>query len=245
MGTRLDVALVERGLVRSRAQARDLIRRGLVSVDGTVERRPARAIQEAQSLSVGGDAARRVSRGGEKLAAALAAFDLSPEGCVAVDLGASTGGFTEVLLEAGARRVYAVDVGHGQLHPAIAADPRVVTLEGTDVRDLDARLVPEPVQAIVADLSFISLTLAVGPALGLAAPGAWSIALVKPQFEAGREHVGKGGIVRDAGARAAAVEGVARFLAGNGWREVGRIVSPIEGGSGNEEWLLGAINDAV
>jgi 23S rRNA (cytidine1920-2'-O)/16S rRNA (cytidine1409-2'-O)-methyltransferase len=186
---------------------------------------------------------RAVSRGAVKLSAALEAFGFDPEGCVALDLGASTGGFTEVLLMRGAKKVYAVDVGHGQLHASLKGDPRVVSLEGCDARALTAATIDEPVDAIVADVSFISLTKALGPALALAAPGAFLVALVKPQFEAGRENVGKGGIVRDEAARRRAVAEVTAWLAAQrGWRVKGVIASPIKGGSGNEEFLLGALH---
>ena len=161
---------------------------------------------------------------------------------MALDIGASTGGFTEVLLAEGAAKVYAVDVGRGQLHERLRADPRVVSLEATDARNLDAALIPEPVGTIVADVSFISLTQALPAALKRAAPGAWLVALVKPQFEAGREAVGKGGIVRKAEDRERAVVRVRDFLEGEGWIVLGVIPSPIEGGSGNVEFLIGARN---
>jgi 23S rRNA (cytidine1920-2'-O)/16S rRNA (cytidine1409-2'-O)-methyltransferase len=186
-----------------------------------------------------------VSRGGLKLAAALDAFDLDPKGLVALDVGASTGGFTEVLLERGAKRVFAVDVGRDQLHDKLREDRRVVVLEGTDARGLDAAVIDGPVGAIVADVSFISLTKALPAALRLAAPGAWLIALVKPQFEAGRDAVGKGGIVREAQARARAVAEVRAFIdATPGWNVFAEMPSPIPGGSGNEEVLIGARHGA-
>ena len=158
-----------------------------------------------------------------------------------MDIGASTGGFTEVLLERGAAKAYAVDVGRGQLHKRLAADARVVSLEATDARTLDSHLIPEQAGVIVADVSFISLTQALPAALRLAAPGAFLIALVKPQFEAGREAIGKGGIVRDAAARQTALARVRDFVAQQpGWNVIGEMPSPITGGSGNEEFLLAA-----
>jgi 23S rRNA (cytidine1920-2'-O)/16S rRNA (cytidine1409-2'-O)-methyltransferase len=171
-----------------------------------------------------------VSRGGLKLAAALDAFGFSPEGRVALDLGASTGGFTDVLLTRGAAKVYAVDVGHAQLDQRLRADPRVVVLEATDARSLDPSLVAERVSAIVADVSFISLTLVLPAALKLAEPDAWLVALVKPQFEAGRDAVGKGGIVRDAARRKKAVAKVRDFIE----KAVGpsRARSPLLSGAG-------------
>jgi 23S rRNA (cytidine1920-2'-O)/16S rRNA (cytidine1409-2'-O)-methyltransferase len=198
---RLDVALVERGLAPTRSRARDLIRSGLVRVGADVCTKAGAEIAPTADLSLDGDLARAVSRGGQKLAAALDGFAFDPAGCVALDVGASTGGFTQVLLERGARKVYAVDVGHGQLHASLAADPRVMSLEGFDARKLTRTVVAEPVGIITADVSFISLAKALGPALELAAPGCLLVALVKPQFEVGPDRVGKGGIVRDAVAR--------------------------------------------
>jgi len=236
---RLDLALVERGLAPTRSRARDLIRRGLVTVDGVAVVKPAAAVPERAILGLSGDGGRYVSRGAEKLLAALAEFGLSAEGRVALDVGASTGGFTQVLREAGARRVYAVDVGHGQLHESLRSDRAVVGLEGQDSRTLSRVEITEPVEAITADVSFISLTKALAPALDLAANGAWLVALVKPQFEVGPDGVGKGGIVRDAALRERAVETVRRFVEARlGWRVRGVIPSPIEGGSGNVEFLM-------
>jgi 23S rRNA (cytidine1920-2'-O)/16S rRNA (cytidine1409-2'-O)-methyltransferase len=238
---RLDRLLVERGLAPTRSRAADLVRLGAVTVEGRAASKPGMLLATDTELSVAPGASPYVSRGGLKLAAALDAFGLSPEGRVALDLGASTGGFTEVLLKRGAARVYAVDVGRGQLHPQLRGDPRVSVLEETDARQLDAGTIPEPVGAIVADLSFISLIKALSPTLGLAAPGAWLVALVKPQFEAGREAVGSGGIVRDETARAEAVARVREFVAGvPGWEIIGETPSPIQGADGNVEVLLAA-----
>ncbi|HSB59277.1 MAG TPA: TlyA family RNA methyltransferase, partial [Methyloceanibacter sp.] len=196
-------------------------------------------------LMVEAQASPFVSRGGLKLAAALDAFGLDPKGRIALDIGASTGGFTEVLLARGADKVFAVDVGRDQLHDKLREDRRVVVLEGTDARSLDAEIVEGPVGAIVADVSFISLSKALPAALSLAAPGAWLVALVKPQFEAGRDAVGKGGIVRDAQARAKAVAEVRAFIdASPGWNVFAEMPSPIPGGSGNEEVLIGARHGA-
>ena len=179
-----------------------------------------------------------------KLIAALDHFRFPVAGIVALDVGASTGGFTQALLARGAARVYAVDVGHGQLHARLAGDARVVSLEGRDARQLDRALVPEPVGAIVADVSFISLAKALPVPLTLAGAGAWLVALIKPQFEAGRAAVGKGGIVRDPEARQRAVAAVRDWVAAQpGWRVLDVIASPIAGGSGNEEFLLGAVRD--
>lgn len=244
MRKRLDVALFERGLVPSRSRARDLIKGGKVRIGDDVCTKAGTEVEAADALTLAADAPRGVSRGGQKLAAALAAFELDPAGRTALDVGASTGGFTQVLLERGAAKVYAVDVGHGQLHDQIKNDVRVVALEGCDARHLTRDKVAGPIGAIVADVSFISLIKALGPALLLAAPGAWLVALVKPQFEVGRERIGKGGIVRDEGARQSAVEAVTAWLAAQpGWRIAGVIPSPIKGGSGNEEFLVGALHD--
>lgn len=244
MRIRLDLALVERGLAPSRSRARDLIKSGNVSVDQRVCTKPGTEVGAGQVLELAPGAVLTVSRGAAKLEAALDSFGFPVQGRVALDVGASTGGFTEVLLARGAEKVYAVDVGHDQLHASLRAEPRVLSLEGCDARALTRDLIPEPVAAIVADVSFISLTKALGAALALAGPGAWLVALIKPQFEAGRAAIGKGGIVRDPAARAAAVDQVTAWLTGcEGWRLTGVIASPIKGGSGNEEFLLGAQYD--
>ena len=241
--TRLDQLLVDSGLAATRSRAADLVRRGCVSVGGVPAVKPGALVRADASLAVSPDAASYVSRGALKLEAALDSFDFEVGGRVALDIGASTGGFTEVLLGHGAAKVYAVDVGRDQLHEKLRADPLVVALEGTNARSLDASIVKEPVGAIVADVSFISLTLALPAALRLAAPGAWLIALVKPQFEAGRKAVGKGGIVRSEAAREKAVTRVWGFLEEEGWRVLGVIPSPIRGRSGNQEFLIGARHD--
>jgi 23S rRNA (cytidine1920-2'-O)/16S rRNA (cytidine1409-2'-O)-methyltransferase len=238
---RLDLALVARGLVATRAKARDLIARGEVRVDGAVVSKPAMGVREGQTIAVDAQAAAQVSRGAVKLAAALERFSLDAKERVALDVGASTGGFTQVLLEHGAARVYAVDVGKGQLHSSLLNHPRVIALEECDARTLDRTLVPEAVGAIVADVSFISLAKALPAALGLAAPGCWLVALVKPQFEVGREGIGKGGVVRDAAHREKALSDVRAWIAAQGWTIVGDMPSPIEGGSGNVEFLLAAV----
>jgi len=242
MGTRLDLALVERGLAPTRARARDAVLRGHVSVDGRLADRPAMNVEDAAAITLDDPAAGYVSRGALKLIAGLERFGFSPDARTALDLGASTGGFTQVLLERGARKVFAVDVGHGQLAPALAADPRVVSLEGVNARELAAGDLGEPVDAIVADVSFISLRLVLPPALALAGPGAWGIFLVKPQFEVGRENLGKGGIVRDPQIAERSAADIATWLEhALGWRVTGLILSPIAGGDGNRELLIGAV----
>lgn len=241
MSKRLDIALVDRGLVPTRARARDAILRGHVTVDGALAARPAQTVDATAAIAVDDPASGYVSRGSLKLIAGLDRFGYTPAGRIALDIGASTGGFTQVLLERGAAKVYAVDVGHGQLDPALAADPRVISREGVNARDLTAADVPEAPAAIVADVSFISLRLVLPPALALAAPDAWGIFLVKPQFEVGRAGLGKGGIVRDPHMAERSAAEIATWLETDmGWRVGGVILSPIEGGDGNREFLIGS-----
>ncbi|MGE0845611.1 MAG: TlyA family RNA methyltransferase [Flavobacteriaceae bacterium] len=237
---RLDEELVRRGLSPSRSRARDSILRGAVSVDGAPARKPSQTVSGASEIALADPAGRYVARSALKLAAALDAFGYDPAMRVALDVGASTGGFTQVLLERGAARVFAVDVGHGQLHESLARDPRIVAVEGVNARDLTAEEVPEAVGFVAIDVSFISQRLVLPAVLALAAPGALLVSLVKPQFEVGREAVGKGGIVRDAAAARASVEAVADAVRGLGWTVDGVIASPIPGGDGNAEYLLGA-----
>ncbi len=241
--SRLDQALVERGLAPTRSRARDLIVRGLVAVDGIAVAKPGATIGADAVLTLAPDAPRFVSRGAEKLVAGLDHFRFDPGGLVCLDIGASTGGFTEVLLARGATHVNAVDVGRGQLHPTLAADPRVSSSEGKDARDLTAADIGGPVDVLVADVSFIALAKALPAGLELVKPGGWMVALVKPQFEVGPEHIGKGGIVRDEAQQLAAVDTVADWLSKRGWRIVGTLPSPILGGSGNKEYLIGARRD--
>jgi 23S rRNA (cytidine1920-2'-O)/16S rRNA (cytidine1409-2'-O)-methyltransferase len=236
---RADIVLVEKGLFESRAKAQAAIDAGRVSVDGRPVKRAAEPIEEAGYI-VAEPAFRWVGRGALKLDHALDLWEVKVAGQTVIDVGASTGGFTEVCLERGARRVYAVDVGRGQLHARLRDDERVVDLSGTDARRLDAGLVPEPPGLIVSDVSFIALEKALPAALALAAPGAELVVLVKPQFEAGREHVGKNGLVKDPQVRALAVERVKAFLTASGWtvRDVSQ--SPVAGGEGAVEYLLWA-----
>lgn len=237
---RIDLLLVERGLAASRTEAQAAIKAGHVTAAGRRVLKSSETVDPAAEISFA-PAHPYVSRGALKLIAALERFDLSPDGRVCLDLGASAGGFTQVLLERGAKRVYAVDVGHGQLHPKLARDARVVALEGLNARDLDTRRIPQAPQAIVADVSFISLKLVLPPALALAAPGAWLAILVKPQFEVGRGKLAKGGIVRDDAARAKAVAEIETWLGVQpGWSVAGTMESPITGGDGNREYLLAA-----
>jgi 23S rRNA (cytidine1920-2'-O)/16S rRNA (cytidine1409-2'-O)-methyltransferase len=239
-GRRADVFLVEQGLASSRAEAQAAIAAGHVSADGRIVSKPAQLLRDAAFVEYAPPHA-YVSRGALKLIAALDYFAISPAGLICLDIGASTGGFTNVLLERGAAKVFALDVGHGQLHPRISADERVVAIEGVNARTLDARSVPEPPSLIVADVSFISLKLALPPALELAGSGARLVALVKPQFEVGRAHIGKGGIVRDAHEQQAARDAIVLWLTSNQhWAVDGTMESPIEGGDGNREFLVAA-----
>lgn len=179
-----------------------------------------------------------MSRGALKLIAALNHFGIDPGGLLCLDLGASTGGFTQVLLARGASPVVAVDVGHGQLHPDVAADPLVLSREGVNVRDLVASMLPAPPRLITADLSFIGLRKALPAALSLAPPGCRLVALIKPQFEAGRTVVPRGGVVRDPEVHRGVCEGIVAWLEARGWQSAGVIDSPIEGGDGNREFLV-------
>ena len=228
-----------RGLVESRAKAQAAILAGGVTADGRTVRKASEAISD-DALLVATFAHPWVGRGALKLVHALDNWPVEVMGRTVLDVGASTGGFTEVCLSRGAARVYAVDVGRGQLHAKLATDPRVVSLEATDARALTRDHISEAPTLIVTDVSFIGLAKALPAALSLAAPGADLIALVKPQFEVGPERVGKGGIVTDPTARADAVQGVATFLAQAGWTVRATTDSPITGGDGNREVLLWA-----
>jgi len=238
--TRLDQLLVARGLAESRARAKAAIEAGGVTVDGAPARAASQPVSEDADIAYV-EAHRFVGRGALKLDHALTLWPIPVEGRTALDVGASTGGFTEVCLERGATRVYAVDVGQGQLHPRLAADPRVVVLEKTDARDLTPEFISEAPELVVCDASFISLTKVLPVALALAAPGADLVALVKPQFEMdSRAEVGRGGLVRDEAARQDALVRVSAWVASRGWTIEATAHSPIAGGDGNSEFLLWA-----
>lgn len=239
---RLDQLVAERGLAASRARARDAILRGHVTVDGRAVSKPSSVVSTEAIIALDDPAADYVSRAGLKLEAALDAFGLDVSGRSALDIGASTGGFSEVLLRRGATHVVAVDVGHGQMHPRIQSDPRVTAIEGLNAREMALEdLRGHPIEVLVADVSFISLRLALPPALEFAEPGAIAAFLVKPQFEAGREAIGKGGMLRDPESAEAVAQAVRDWLATHeAWTILGLIPSPIEGGDGNREFLLGA-----
>ncbi len=238
---RADQLLVDRGLVESRSRAQALILAGKIF---SGERRVEKAgdpLAEDAKLEVRGQDHPWVSRGGLKLQHALAEFALSPDCRICLDIGASTGGFTDVLLTHGAARVHAVDVGHGQLAWKLRTDPRVVVHEKTNARHLTAETIADPIGALVCDASFIGLATLLPAPLALCAPGAWAVALIKPQFEAGRDLVGRKGVVRDPAVHAAVCERVRQWWAGlPGWVVLGIAESPITGPEGNREFLLAA-----
>jgi 23S rRNA (cytidine1920-2'-O)/16S rRNA (cytidine1409-2'-O)-methyltransferase len=238
MAQRADIALVERGFFASRAKAREAIDAGLVTLGGRLVCKPSEPVAEDALLAASAPYP-WVSRSGVKLAAALDAFAIDPSGKQALDIGASTGGFAHVLLARGAAHVTCVDVGHGQLHPSIAEDSRVKSLEKRDVRSLTSADLPAPPEIVVCDVSFISLALVLPPALAVAAPQADAALLIKPQFEVGPEKVKKG-VVRDSAARERACAKIETIVKKLGWRILGLVPSPIEGGDGNCEYLLGA-----
>jgi 23S rRNA (cytidine1920-2'-O)/16S rRNA (cytidine1409-2'-O)-methyltransferase len=232
---RLDLALEQRGLVQSRARARDAILRGTVRVNGAPANKPSQMVGAADHVALDDPASRYVSRAALKLIAGLDAGAIDPAGKVCLDVGASTGGFTQVLVERGAAQVYAVDVGHGQLHAQLQALANVESLEGLNARDLTDRFVPEPVDLLVCDVSFVSVTKVLGAPLALCHRGADAVILIKPQFEVGRDKVGKGGIVTDTAAIAQARVDVVAFMVAEGWSLQQTLPSPITGGDGNKE----------
>lgn len=236
---RLDQQLVDTGHFPSRARARDAILRGTVSVEGKICRKPAQKVSATTVLRIADPASRYVSRAALKLIEGLERFTVDPGGSICLDIGASTGGFTQVLLERGAEKVHAIDVGHDQLHESLSSHPRVFSQDGCNARELTRdHLSGDCPDLLVSDVSFISLKLALPPALSLAAPGAEGIFLVKPQFEAGRDRIGKGGIVDPAVAQETA-QGLRTWLASvPGWTSGDLIPSPVKGGDGNAEWLL-------
>ncbi len=236
---RLDQLLVSLGLFASRSRARDAVQRGTVKVGGKVVTKAGALFGEDAAIEIDDPAQEYVSRAALKLATALDHFKLDPSGHHCVDVGASTGGFTEVLLARGATHVTAIDVGHGQMHPRISNDPRVTNTEGLNARHLTSEDIGHPITFIVSDVSFISLKLALAPALDLAEAGAIAALLVKPQFEAGRDAIGKGGLLKDPSTAPDVAAEVERwFVEDMGWNSFGLIPSPIAGGDGNLEFLL-------
>lgn len=235
---RVDTELVRRGLARSRQQAAELIDAGRVSIDGLPAAKPATAVAPGAALTVNDGERSWVSRGAHKLIGALDTFDLDVRGRRCLDAGASTGGFTEVLLDRGAAEVVAADVGYGQLAWSLRSDPRVVVVDRTNVRDLGADAIGGPVDLVVADLSFIPLTTVLPALTSCVSAGADIVPMVKPQFEVGRDRVGAGGVVADPQVRADAVRTVARRATALGWHTVGITASPLPGPSGNVEYFL-------
>ncbi|MCQ2005109.1 TlyA family RNA methyltransferase [Rhizobium sp. NRK18] len=237
---RLDQLLVTLGHFETRSRAADAVRRGTVSVDGRKAAKPGQTVAPSATITIDDPAHGYVSRAALKLIAALDHFDLDPAGLHCLDIGASTGGFTQVLLERGAAHVTAVDVGHGQLHERIAGHPDVTNLEGLNARNLSADDIGgRAVQAVASDVSFISLKLALPPALSLCQPGGFCVLLVKPQFEAGKQAIGKGGLLKDPTLGPTIAADIEVWLEGEqGFQSLGVIPSPIAGGDGNQEFLL-------
>ncbi len=239
MKTRLDLLLVARGLAPSREKAQAMILAGLVTVDGRRVEKAGEGVAEDAEVAIAGPPHPYVSRGGLKLAGALDHFGLDPAGRTCLDVGASTGGFTDCLLQRGASRVYAVDVGYGQLDAKLRADPRVVLREKVNARTLSRAEVPEPVELAVVDVSFISLRLILPAVVPLLSPGAALVALVKPQFEAGRGEVPRGGVVKSEATRRRVVEEIETAGRELGLAVLGSIPSPVRGARGNQEFLVG------
>ncbi len=239
---RLDQLLVRRGLAENPTRARALVMAGLVFSETRRLDKPGQQVAGDMALTVKGPDHPWASRGGVKLAHGLNHFGIEPKGKVCLDVGASTGGFTDVLLNGGAKRVYAVDVGYGQLDWKLRQDPRVLVLDKTNARTLGSEQVPEAVDLIVCDVSFIGLEVVLPAPMALAAPGAHLVALIKPQFEAGKGKVGKGGVVRDPAVVDEACQRISTWLAGReGWRVLGMTESPITGAAGNREFLIAAV----
>ncbi|WP_308909681.1 TlyA family RNA methyltransferase [Pseudokordiimonas caeni] len=241
---RADVALVNRGLVESRARAQALIMAGVVFSGEVKIQKAGQPIAEDQPLDVRGRDHEWVSRGGLKLEKGLSHFGVDPTGWTVIDVGSSTGGFTDVALSKGAAKVYAVDVGRGQLAWKLRTDDRVVVMEQTNARYLTTEQIPEPVDMVVCDASFISLKTVLPAALGFVREGGVVIALIKPQFEVGKDNVGKGGVVRDPALHQAVCDDITAWLGDlPGWRVVGITESPIKGPEGNVEFLIHGIKD--
>ena len=236
---RLDELLVARGFYPSRSRARDAVLRGTIRIAGSPASKPAQMVAADAVITIADEAQHYVSRAALKLKHGLEHFGISASGCHALDIGASTGGFTQVLLEQGAAHVTAIDVGHGQM---MVDDPRVTLIEGLNARDLSREHLAHPVDLVVCDVTFISLKLALPSALALAEPGAVLVALIKPQFEVGRDALGKGGIVSDSAEQQRVCREISDFIASHGWTVLGLAPSPIAGGDGNIEFLIAAQN---
>jgi 23S rRNA (cytidine1920-2'-O)/16S rRNA (cytidine1409-2'-O)-methyltransferase len=232
---RLDLAIEARGLLPSRARARDAILRGTVTVNGVAASKPNQMVGRGDKIALDDPAAHYVSRAALKLLAGLDAGNIAVVGKTCLDIGSSTGGFTQVLIERGAAKVYAVDVGHLQLHQRIRKLPQVILLEGQNARELSVAHVPDPIDLLVCDVSFVSVIKVLAAPLALCRPGADAVILIKPQFEVGRDFVGGGGIVTDQTAIDGAVEAVLAFMSAEGWSHRISVPSPISGGDGNRE----------
>jgi 23S rRNA (cytidine1920-2'-O)/16S rRNA (cytidine1409-2'-O)-methyltransferase len=232
---RLDQAIEARGLLPSRSRARDAILRGTVTVNGEPARKPNQMVEDSDTIVLDDPAQGYVSRAALKLIGGLDAGGIAVDSRTCLDVGASTGGFTQVLLERGAARVYAIDVGHDQLHATLLSDPRVVAIEGFNARELTTEQVPEAIDLLACDISFVSVTKVLAAPLALCRAGADAVILIKPQFEVGREHVGGGGIVTDQAAIERAIADVIGFMAENGFSHRLSVASPIAGGDGNRE----------
>lgn len=241
MVTRLDQAIVDRALAGSKSKAQQMITQGGVQVNGAMARKASQQVSENDVVEIVHDACPWVSRGGLKLAHALAHFNANVSGMLALDVGASTGGFTDVLLTHGAAKVYAVDVGSDQLHEKLRADSRVLSLEQLNARGLTEQQIPEPIDVIVCDASFISLEKVLPAALGLARRNAQLITLIKPQFEVGKQRLGKGGVVKDEALHEEVCLQVNKWITQLGWQVKGVTKSPVVGPKGNKEFLLYAI----
>ncbi len=240
MKERLDKVIKERRLIRSRSRAQRMIEAGRVTVNGQIVNRPGHPIDTDAEIEILGYEP-YVSRGGEKLEAALEQFRVDPKGLVCLDVGASTGGFTDCLLQHGATKVYAIDVGHDQLHPKLRSDPRVVVREGLNARYVEPKDIGEPIDLILVDVSFIPLKLVLPPLVDILAPGGDLIALVKPQFEVGKDLLPDDGVVKDAALQARALQNVTRFIDNETrWRVVDDMLSPLEGEKGNVEFFVHA-----
>ena len=235
---RLDVLLVQRGFAQSREKGQAMIFAGQVLVNGQKIDKAGAPVLEDADIRILGEQLPYVSRGGLKLEAVLKEFSIEVKGKTALDVGASTGGFTDCLLQRGCNKVYAVDVGYGQMAWKLRQDARVVVIERTNIREMEPALIPEPIDLAVFDVSFISLEKVIPSIIKFLKPDAELVALIKPQFEVGREHVGKGGIVRDETARTAAVERIAAFVRDQGFEVKGVVPSPITGQDGNVEFLI-------
>ena len=238
---RLDQALVDRGLIRSRERAKAMIMAGKVRVDGIKVDKPGTQVNQDALLDVKTPDHPYVSRGGLKLEKALQSFRVSVQDAVCLDIGASTGGFTDCLLKFGAKKVYAVDVGYGQLDWSLRQDDRVVVIERTNIRHLDYKIIGQPMDAVVADTSFISLKTVIPAAEKFMRTGTDILALIKPQFEAGKENVGKGGIVKDPQIRAQVKQDIIFFFQDRGYKVNGTVTSPVLGAKGNEEYVISLV----